>query len=188
VRINKQKIKQILYGLSLVLPAVLLVAGFFLYSPSTRELKILKKELWECEKDIKFMEENELPQKKSEKEALAKFQARFEEVKNKIALVEERLPSKEHLGSFLEQLTFASKEADVDFFRIKSGEVKDYQEYLELPIEIELKSNFFKLGDYLERLERLSRLVKIKSIKIESEKEPDLLKTKFFASTFILKG
>ena len=188
MKIKKEKMKQILYGLSLVVPAILLVAGFFLYSPSAQKLKILKKELGECEKDIRFLEENELPQKKSEKETLAKFQARFEEVKKKISLVEERLPSNENLGSFLEQLTFASKEADVDFFRIKSGEVKDYQEYLELPIEIELKSNFFKLGDYLERLERLSRLIKINSIKIESEKQPYLLKTKLFASTFILKG
>ena len=188
MRANQEKIKQILFWITMVLPAIFLVALFSLYSPSAQKLKLLRKELTQCEKDIEFLKENELPQKKEQKETLAEFQARFEEVKEKISLVEERLPSKENLGAFLEQLTSASKEADVNFFRIKSNEIKDHQNYLELPLEIELKSNFYKLGDYLERLERLARLVNIKSIKIESEEEPYLLKTKLFASTFILKG
>lgn len=187
MKLGKEKAKQILFSGLVVIPAIFLVWCFYNFSPQALDLRKLKTQSSELNYDIEFLKESELPQKKNQAKNMIELRNLLNEAFEKISLVEKKLPSQKNLGPFFSELTQISKESFIDFFKISSGDTKKGLNFSEIPIEIELKSDFFALVDYLEKLESFNRLVNVKTFEVElDQNESFLVKAKIKVSIFML--
>ncbi|MBI5182557.1 MAG: type 4a pilus biogenesis protein PilO [Nitrospirae bacterium] len=72
------------------------------------------------------------------------------------------------LSSLLEEFTRLARVEKVDFIAIKPSFVEDKGRYLRLELNIDLRSRYQQLGEYIKTLEDLPRGMIINDIRIES--------------------
>jgi len=187
MKLGKEKVKQILISALVVISAFILLWCYYNFSPLGADLKKLKTESRELRSEIKSLRENELPQKKDQAESMLELKNLLDEAFEKVSLIEGKLPSEKNLGPFFSDLTQISKDSFIDYFRISSGDAKKEENFSEIPISVELKSDFLALVNYMEELENHGRLVKVKTFEIEPDPDDhSLVKAKIKASIFML--
>lgn len=72
------------------------------------------------------------------------------------------------LSSLLEEFTRLARAEKVDFIAIKPSFVEDKGRYLRLELNIDLRSRYQQLGEYIKTLEEMPRGMIINDIRIES--------------------
>jgi Tfp pilus assembly protein PilO len=77
----------------------------------------------------------------------------------------------DHLSSFLEQLTRLGHQHGVDFLMLRPEVVSGNGDYLELNLQMTVRSRFRQLGEYLMKLENQPRAMIVEGIKIETSTE-----------------
>lgn len=184
--------KKTIFGL---FPSVLIilvfsigVVTFYLFSPSAKSLKALQNQASTMQKEIDSINKKELPQLRQRAAILSEVEVSYQKFLEKISKAEEKIPLKEKLGIFLEQLFQEAKESEVDFFLIRSKKEVEFKDYIELPVEIQVRSDFLKLGKYLEKIEGMQRLANIDRLDINgANRYGSLVEAKLFASTYVMK-
>jgi Tfp pilus assembly protein PilO len=185
---EKSKIFGIIPPLVIILIFSMGVGAFHFFSPSAKSLRAFKNQAASVKKEIDSINQNELPPLKKGQAILSEVEQDYSVFQEKILKAEERLPVKEEFGSFLEQLFQAAKESEVDFFQISSKKETEFKNYIQLPVEIEVRSDFLKLGKYLEKIEGMQRITNIDRLDINgADPSGSLVEAKLFASTFIMK-
>jgi len=185
---EKSKILGIIPPLVMILIFSMGVGTFYFFSPSAKPLRALKNQTAALKKEIDSIDQNELPPLKKGQAILSEVEQDYSAFRENIFKAEKRLPVKEEFGSFLEQLFQAAKESEVDFFQINSKKEIEFKDYIQLPVEIEVRSDFLKLGKYLEKIEGMQRITNIDRLDINgADQSGSLVEAKLFASTFIMK-
>jgi Tfp pilus assembly protein PilO len=77
----------------------------------------------------------------------------------------------DRLSSFLEELTRLGHQHGVDFLMLRPEVVSGNGDYLELNLQMTVRSRFRQLGEYLMKLENLPRAMIVEDIKIETSTE-----------------
>lgn len=114
---------------------------------------------------------SKLPSLEEERQSLESVQENYQQILRRIELAERRIPSQENLGELLEGLNQIAKEVKVDFIQVKFGNSADFGEYIQIPIDIDLRCSLEGLVLYLDGVEQLPRLVKVNFIKITADKD-----------------
>ena len=80
-------------------------------------------------------------------------------------------PGGSRLSVLLEEMTRLARLRQIKFVSIHPDAIEDKGTYFELTLQIDLKSRFRELGDYLLMLENLPRAVIVKELKVETRTE-----------------
>ena len=154
----------------LTLAAVLWAYATFLMMPMIREVKELtvQKASLKAEIDqamvqipLRRLRLQELQQSAQSKEASREFSAKAGDI----------LPGGSRLSSVLEELTRLARLRQIEFVSVRPESIEDKGTYLQLTLQIDVKSRFRELGDYLLMLENLPRAVVVKRLKVEAQPE-----------------
>ena len=98
------------------------------------------------------------------------------------------LPGGQRLSAVLEELTRLARFRKIDFVAIRPDSILDKGSYLELTLQIDVKSRFQQLGDYLRMLENLPRAIVVKDLKIETRADiSPFVQTRLETVTFLGK-
>ncbi len=162
------------------------VSGFFLHSKIEKVRKIRR--------DIKKVKK-ELVGFGDYQEKLKSLENKVSYWKDKVEKEKEYLFWKDDISLFIKEITKIAKILSIEFFSIDSHPSKKIATFSDLgmsiekmPLSISMRENFFKLVEFLKKIENLDRFVKIEKIRIESEKE-DIYhhQIRLMVSGFVLK-
>lgn len=149
---------------------VILVFWFFVYAPKSRYMKKLRNELENVQMDI-----DKVKKMAGDNESLDVLIEKYNE---RLKELEVKIPSKEE--AVLRELAFKANEMGIEVLSISPSvstesnlpiKVDEYK-CKELPVNIQLRAPYVKLGEYILALrDKLSALVTLEEINIEKEKE-----------------
>jgi Tfp pilus assembly protein PilO len=188
MRLDKNDISGFLPSVLVILIFAVGVIAFYFFSPSAQSLRVNQNQASDLEKEIDLIKEKELPGLRKKQAVLSEIEESYQKFMENIWNAEKKLPLKEELGFFLEQLFLSAKESEVDFFLIKLKKEVEFKDYVQLPVEIEIRSDFLKLGKYLEKIEGMQRITTIDRLDIKRVgKSQSLVEAEVFALTYVLK-
>ena len=162
------------------------VSGFFLHSKIEKVRKIRR--------DIKKVKK-ELVGFGDYQEKLKSLENKVSYWKDKVEKEKEYLFWKDDISLFIKEITKIAKILSIEFFSIDSHPSKKVATFSDLgisiekmPLSISMRENFFKLVEFLKKIENFSKFVKIERIKINSGEE-DIYhhQIKLVVSAFVLK-
>ncbi len=154
------KVKIVIGVLLLLLPVALFY--FVLYSPNSKEIASLDKQIVTAQNEVKKARKaaRDLPQYKAQ---LEKTQKEFEET----AVI---LPKTQEIPELLRSISDRGKNAGLDFLSFKPGGETPRDFYAEIPIDIATKGPYHNMGFFLDQVSKLERLVTVNNIKMSSPK------------------
>jgi type IV pilus assembly protein PilO len=130
----------------------------------------------------------DLKRAKQESENLEKLKKELEKVREQVAFVEKKLPREKEISELLRELSRKAEETPIDFVSITPQPGIREESLERLPLEIEVRSGYYNLTKYLQKLEDLPRLIDIRKIYIKSDENiPPQLSLKLTADIFVLK-
>ena len=169
-------IRKILFFVILI--GLTVVAYFYMIKPANDQLA--EKQLQVSNNTTKL---EELEKITSDTEALSK---EIEEMKHAIVFFEQKLPPKSEIHAVLEDITVIAKKQGLTSKSIRSLKQKDYEGYIERPLQMELSGDFSSYYSFLLELEKMDRITKIselslkKKSKHEGQTEATLVVSVFF--------
>jgi len=149
--------------------ALLLVASYvyFFWLPVGDEIESLQASITE---QLQTLERNQaiadqLPKKKQEYEQLVKD----------LNVALNMLPRKSQIENLLADVSWAGKDAGLEFsvFQPKDERVREI--YAEVPVEISVNGSFRQLLSFLKRVGEMPRIVDVKRLSIAPGEEPGML-------------
>ena len=114
---------------------------------------------------------------------------RIDEVQSKVRYYEKRLPSSVKAPELLSELTRLSRISGLKFMEMKSKDVVDKGDYVEIPLEIKTEVDYHGFGIFLNMIENSDRFSKVDNLQIE--RDPDnyyVHRAKLVLSTFMFSS
>jgi len=172
--------------LSILVIAIILVAYFYFFlKPEIGALQKVLPKVRALNKNIKEVDKligN-----------IDSFKTKIADLKEKVDQYEARLPTKKEISSILNHLSALASQEHIKITGIKEletikGEMQEgEQAYSGVPIEIDMKSGYHRLGKFINEIENSDRLMKIDDLEIKSTSE-NLTEhnVKLIVSSFVL--
>jgi len=167
------------------LPSVLLIALFifFIYMPKNEEIGSLKTKIVKLDKDILSAE--------TKVKRLDDLIVENELLKQKLSQLKEQLPEEKEVSVLLKQISELGLRSGLEILLWKPAARKTDPQglYVEIPVNVEVITEYHKLGDFYSHVSRLPRLVNISDMEITAGKTSDaasrgIVGAKFTARTF----
>jgi type IV pilus assembly protein PilO len=164
------------------LPAVALIVIciFLIIMPKSKEVDVLVAKQTDLEKKIT---ESEAKIKKLDE--LIKENAML---KSKLARLKEQLPEEREVSELLKQVSELGLRAGLEMLLWKPGARRTDPQglFVEIPVSVEVLTEYHRLGDFFSDVSRLPRLVNISDIKLQrKDKEAvGIINAQFTALTF----
>lgn len=144
---------------------------FFIYLyPQNRRLASLRKEMAMIVRDLRERKEA-IERARREAEILKQLEADYQQVRQQVILLNERLPEKKEIPRLVQQLTALSRSFNLELISVRPYPIVEAGDYLRLPLEINLGGSYRALGEYLKKVEGLPRLVNLEEMEIRAESE-----------------
>jgi type IV pilus assembly protein PilO len=110
-------------------------------------------------------------------------------LKEKLATLRKQLPQEKEVSVLLKQISELGLRSGLDIILWKPKPKKSNPEglYVEIPVQVEVKTEYHQLGTFFSHISRLQRLVNISNINLvakQREKEKFYIDAKFEARTF----
>jgi Tfp pilus assembly protein PilO len=141
---------------------------FYLYDLQQKRLLGLKSQLAGLTDEISSLAADLPLRKKALQEAAANKERAAREAAA-AAQAQQRLAGGEGgFSALLDEIARMAREEDVEVVSVKLGDPRDQGGYVELPLTIEVASNFRMLGGYLHRLQHLPQLVVVGKVQLET--------------------
>ncbi len=158
---------------------VIVLYYFFLFSPKSAEIAMQKTSLDGVMRNVtrtRVIAAN-IPKFKKEKEQL--------EVQLRKALAQ--LPNEREIPNLINNISKAGKDSGLDILVFKPSGEKSKGFYAEVPVKMQVKSEFKSFYTFCKKVGELPRIVNIEGLNIASKEEKDgtvLLSASFTATTF----
>lgn len=91
------------------------------------------------------------------------------ELDQQVAQMNALLPSDSDVSAFVIQLQQAAQERQLDILHITPGTYLSNVGYYEIPVEVEVRGNFFKVIEFIQRCESLARFTTIAAVNIQEK-------------------
>jgi len=163
-------------GLLLVLFAVCLVLGFFLY------LTNLRTELLGAAR-IERRLSAEFEHKAFQAASLKAYRAQVEEMESTFSRLLRQLPSATEVPGLVDDVTAAGESSGLNFDSMALQPELAREFYTELPIDVVVTGSFHDFGRFVSRVASLDRIVTLHDFKITTGKE-SLLAMTILARTY----
>ena len=171
--------------LLLVLPPLIIVVLFvvFFIMPAFEERGRLSAEVDKQNKDI------ETAQKSAAK--LSTLLSENERLKGKLFELQMQLPEEKEVSGLLKQVSELGIKSGLQIvsWKPKDKAVHSSKEVYEIPVEVEMRGNYHRFGQFFSNITKLSRIVNISNINIktaEQKKGAAGLNVSFTAMTYSL--
>ncbi|MBL7031772.1 MAG: type 4a pilus biogenesis protein PilO [Nitrospira sp.] len=184
--INLNTIKNIPFHFQVIIaalpPLILIVAFVFLiYIPKDKEIKELNVQLTELNAEIAEGEEKV--------KRLDELIAENKILKERLAELRKQLPEEKEVSVLLKQISELGLKSGLNIILWKPEPRKTDPEglYVEIPVKVEVMTDYHQLGAFFSHISRLQRLVNISDIKLDvnTDSEGDAqIYAKFMARTF----
>jgi len=156
-------VREVLFFLMLL--AVLGASYWFVFRPQNQEIQQARSEIEHKERVLQ-----QLARATSQTSSLA---AANEQVRQKIARIEARLPSSKEVDVILEQVADLARSHDLDLHKVKSHKPVAAASYMEQPLEMRMRGDFTSFYAFLLDLERLERITRIPDLQLKRSDKGD---------------
>jgi type IV pilus assembly protein PilO len=188
MNINFNKIKNLPSNIQVLIVSIpslilILLFVFLVFLPKYKEIKTLKAKIAKLDQDIS-----------SSEVMVKKLDILIEENKAlnaKLAKFKEQLPEEKEVSVLLSQISDSGLQAGLEILLWKPGAKKTSPDnlYVEIPVNVEVKTGYHNLGVFFSAVSRLPRLVNISDLDLRvkdmKNKGPqDLITAAFTARTF----
>jgi len=164
------------------LPAVILLifAVFVIFLPKNKEAETLRVKSADLERKI--------TQSESKIKKLDELIKENAMLKSELARLKEQLPAEREVSVLLKQISELSLQSGLKVLLWKPGvRSTDPQGlYVEIPVDVEVLTEYHRLGDFFSHISRLPRLVNISDISLRGKdgEAKGIINAKFTARTF----
>lgn len=169
--------------LLLVLPPLIIVVLFavLLIMPAFEERKRLSEEVEKQKNEI------QAAQKGAEK--LSTLMAENERLKNKLFELQMQLPEEREVSGLLRQISELGIKSGLQIVSWKPRDkiVHPSKEVYEIPVEVEMRGNYHRFGQFFSNITKLSRVVNISNINMKTgdqKQKAAALNVSFTAMTY----
>ena len=185
INLNKiNKIKNLpvhFQGLIVALPSVILVLLFIflIFMPKNNEAEILNSKIIKLNKEIVNSE--------AKIKRLDALIVENTSLKRKLATLKEQLPEEKEVSGLLKQISELGLKSGLEILLWKPQARKTDPQglYVEIPVNVEVLTEYHELGVFYSHISRLPRLVNISDIKMKVDKMADgRVNAVFTARTF----
>jgi len=152
------KLKLAILAGMLFLPAV--AWWFFLFTPTTDEIKLLKNRLGTLT--------TELNEVKAFADKIGENKAMLEATDTKLKEAAILLPQKQEIPSLLTNISNLGTQAGLEFVKFVPAKEKPQEFYAEIPVEIEVRGPYHNVGVFLDGISKLPRLVTVENMEMRS--------------------
>ncbi|GAB4390955.1 MAG: hypothetical protein Kow0025_26500 [Thermodesulfovibrionales bacterium] len=166
-----------------VLPALVFAAafGYLVLVPKYKAIEALKQQI--------VKQQNEIAKSQSMVDRLDELKAENAKLKKRLALLEEQLPEEGEISSLLKQVSDLGIQAGLKILSWKPAPRRRHASGIifEVPVAVELKGSYHRLGRFFASLTSLNRIVNISDIKLGSpvpSGDEAVLNVSFSAVTF----
>lgn len=185
INLNKiNKIKNLpihLQGLIVALPSVILIVLFvvLIFMPKNNEADMLNAKVAQLKKEIASSE--------AKIKRLDALIVENSSLKRKLARLQEQLPEEKEVSGLLKQISELGLKSGLEILLWKPQARKTDPQglYVEIPVNVEVLTEYHELGVFYSHISRLPRLVNISDIKMTVDKlVPGRVNAVFTARTF----
>ncbi len=149
--------------------AVLLIASYmyFFWLPVEDKIDELQKSIADQQQTLESNQAiaDQLPKKKQEYEQLVKD----------LNVALNMLPKKSQIENLLADVSWAGKDAGLEFSVFQPKEERVREIYAEVPVEISVTGSFRQLLSFLKRVGEMPRIVDVKRLSISPGEQPGML-------------
>lgn len=149
-----------LYQRMLILFAVvgLIVVGYiyFLHAPAQQELESQKS------KNSKLM--IKLQESRRIANDLPRFQAEYEQMKEKLGLALHELPNESEISNLLSSIAGLARDNGLEVIEFKPGNEQPQGFYASVPVSLKLSGSYHEMALFCESVSMLDRIVNIENI------------------------
>jgi type IV pilus assembly protein PilO len=166
-----------------ILPVIIIILFFFLiYSPKSKEIDTLNAKIIKLDKEITVSESK-----------ISKLDVLIEEnllLKAKLKKLKDQLPEEKEVSELLKQISELGLKSGLEILLWKPNARKTEPGglYVEIPVRVEVLTEYHKLGVFFSHISRLKRLVNISEMELKETKKTSgsrgIINAKFMARTF----
>jgi Tfp pilus assembly protein PilO len=144
--------------------ALVLVLGFYLlvYGPRDKEKAQLASQVRELEE--------KLDNARAVAELRPVLEKQIQEMGDKLAYYERRLPNEKEVPKLLVELRRAVEEEDVQLEALKAGDPENRGTYTTVPFDVEIVAGYHELGKFINRLESGERFLAVDNLSVEADR------------------
>jgi len=154
------------YQKALIIGVIVLVIVILYFFTLDRryqnKIKDLKGQIAKLDKDITDLQ--------TVKRDLPKFERQNALLKKQLEKAMTKLPSKAQIDALLKDVTVRARNNNVDITAFEKKPEIDQTLYVEVPVDIKMKSGFFQAMIFFNELARLERIVNVKNLTMKSDK------------------
>lgn len=145
----------------------LLVGGYvyFLHIPAQEELQ--KQQSKNRKLLVKLQENRRIAND------LPRFQAEYEQMKDRLELALNELPNQSEISSLLSSIAGLARDNGLEVIEFKPGKEKVKGFYAEVPVSLKLSGSYHEMALFCESVSMLDRIVNIANITLEKPKTKD---------------
>jgi Tfp pilus assembly protein PilO len=143
---------------ALAAAVVIGAVGFYLHHMQLATLRNLSSRVTEMEHEIRGLHA-ELSLRQNEITQAGVRQGAAEAHASPTAQTREFLSQRGRFSSLIDELIRLANEDDIQIISIKPGVPQEYDGYVELPMTIEVRARFRRLGEYLHQVQHLQQVV-----------------------------
>lgn len=160
-------------GLALALiSAVIFVLYYFTLDRSYRnQISQLNAELTKLQKSITEL--------MAVKESLQVFETQNKKLKKELEEAMTKLPTKTQIDELLKDITVRARTNGIEVTTFERKPDQPQTLYVEVPVKMKLKSNFFAMMIFLNELARMERIVNLTNLQLQRGKEKGMLEASF---------
>ena len=105
------------------------------------------------------------------KESQAKVLNKVQELRAKILLAEDKLPSSAQLPTLLKHIHDKAKTAGLEILNFQREDDNPQNYYVEIPVQMKLEGTYGELSNFLEYVSNMNRIVNIRNLSLERKKD-----------------
>jgi type IV pilus assembly protein PilO len=166
----------LIIGVSLFL-LVMLSLGYFFW------VGYLNDQVEQKTTEINGLEEEKARREKMQAE-LNDIEKEIEEIRNKVASFEDKLPTGKEIPRLLDQFQEIAELSGVKYQLVKADNTMEKDLYVRIPFTVKVLGAYPQIGEFLRSLEFGDRFITVEEIKIGSEEKGES-EANFIISTFM---
>lgn len=145
----------------------------FFYQPKLAEISQSKKSLSLLENEISTLLPDQRILKRGELE---------NSLKTEVLAVEEKLPSRENLGSVIQKII---SQEGIDYVAVEPQNLVDEKNYKRLPLKLRFGCSFYDLDAFLQRLENLPLILRVDKLDTYKNEKSGEVEVSLIVSIFL---
>ncbi|MEJ2033582.1 MAG: type 4a pilus biogenesis protein PilO [Deltaproteobacteria bacterium] len=153
---NKQKAAIVI--VALVLPLALFY--FFVYSPKQEKISALEGKKHRLEAEIAKLQVTA--------RKLDKHRAQMAETEKRFKIAAVLLPEQKEIPSLLTNISSLATSSGLEVLTFKPQKEKPKNFYAEIPVDIQVKGSYHKIGYFLYQLSKMPRIVSVSNVSMAS--------------------